>query len=163
MTETLLTGSTVWLFGRVMEDIELKKIDRNNTLLKNPLAKSMGADDAQLARIYAFAFQSEVFILTQPAAFLVHGDGEEVDEEKCLLRDGLTGLPNNLMAWPYDRADLTLRLDILTGTFDKLLLDYEIGRDGLHDYVRGGRDVGAPMAARPATPRGGRRWRGDDD
>lgn len=163
MTETLLTGSNVWLFGRVMKDIKLKKTERNRSPIDNPLANAMKVDGARLARIYAFAFQSEVIILTKPAAFLVHGKGKAADEEKCLLRDGLTGMPNNLKAWPYDRADLTLRLDILTGTFDKLLLDYEIGRDGLHDYVRGGRDVGAPMAARPATPRGGRRWRGDDD
>jgi hypothetical protein len=164
MTETLLTGSTIWLFGRVMKDIELvKNFDRKPGPRGNLLAAALAAEDARLARIYAFGFQSEIMVLTKPAAFLVHGDGQRAKPGKCLLREGITGIPNNLKVWPYDRGDMTLRLDIMTGTFDSLLLEYEIGRDGLHDYVRGGRDVGAPTAARPASFRGGRRWRSDDD
>ena len=162
MAEDLLSGFTVCLFGRVLEDIELVKgKDRKHGPGRNLLAKAMADEDARLARIYAFSFQSELFLLTRPAAFLVHGDGDKADAERLITAE-LT-LPKDLRAWPYNRDDMTLRLDILTGTFDSLLLEHELGRDGLHDYVRGGCDVGAPTAARPAGFRGGRRWRASED
>lgn len=164
MSENLLTGSAVCLFGRVMTDLELvKDAGWSKPRGQNVLAQALAAPDARLARIYAFSFESEVMVLTKPAAFLVHGEGEAIDKERCLLPDGLT-LPTDLQAWVYDRADMTLRLDILTGTFDSLLLDYELGGGGLQDYVRGGRQAGTPSPMGPGTRGGrGRRWRSDDD
>ena len=162
MEETLLTGSRVWLLGKVMSDITLNTgADRG----KGALAKALKGDAAALARIYAFGFEGQLVALAKPALFLVHGDGESGDDPAELgLSVGGFSLPADLRAWEYDRADMTLRLDIMTGTFDTVLINYELGADGLQDYVRGGGQVGAPSPLGPNPRRGrGRRWRSDDE
>ena len=76
MDETLLTGSRVWLFGRIMKDITL---DPKEISGRGALAKALKSDDAALARIYAFGFEGHVVQLAKPAIFLVHGEGEKGD------------------------------------------------------------------------------------
>lgn len=162
MEETLLTGSRVWLFGRIMTDITL---DKDKVSGKGALARSLKGDEAALARIYAFGFDGQLVALAKPALFLVHGDGVSGDDPAKLgLAVGGFSLPAELRAWGYDRADMTLRLDMMTGTFDTVLINYELGADGLQDYVRGGGQVGTPSPLGPNPRRGrGRRWRPDDE
>ncbi|TPE49913.1 hypothetical protein [Amaricoccus solimangrovi] len=166
MAETLLSGSTVWLFGGVMTDITFTPpAGQSGPGPQGRLFESMKHKDARLARIFSFGFEGQFVSLEKPAIFLVHGDGAEITKE---LLAGI-GLPltqkdfaAGVKAWEYDRDDMTLRLDQVTGSFSRVLIDYEMGREGLQDYVRGGRQVGAPTALSPA-PRRGRRFRSDDD
>jgi hypothetical protein len=178
LPETLLSESTVWLFGRVLKDIgfitdsdERKKDYEGRSASTQLLRKELAAPDAALARIYAFAFQNELFEMTKPALFLVHGDGRDFkSEEKS--EGGLIGivglsamqglLAADLRGWAYNREDLSLRLDVMSGPLDRILLDFEMGDEGLQKFVRGGNQLGQP------TPSGGRhsrrpRWRADDD
>ena len=162
MEETLLTGSQVWLLGKIMDDITLNAGKNGG---KGALAKALRGDGAALARIYAFGFDGQLVALAKPALFLVHGEGVKGDDpaELGLAVGGFT-LPAKLRAWGYERADMTLRLDMMTGTFDTVLINYELGADGLQDYVRGGSQVGAPSPLGPNPRRGrGRRWRPDDE
>src|SRR5437764_14218144 len=91
--ETLLNQSTVWLFGRVMEDVEINHSvyasipvqagpgqgdpdvpeqadDTHNNLLLSQLRA-----DSRIARIYAFSFEGVYYELARPALFVVHGPG----------------------------------------------------------------------------------------
>jgi hypothetical protein len=91
--ETLLSQSTVWLFGRKLDDLEIKinvyrqvpsteelgdtanmppRRGRNNFLLEQLRHPE---SDAQLARVYAFSYEAGFFDLQRPAIFLVHGPG----------------------------------------------------------------------------------------
>jgi hypothetical protein len=176
MRETLLAESSVWLFGRIMTDIVLNKDEEPNEAEeerqrpgpRGVLASVLRHDAAALARIYMFAFEGELFELRKPAIFLVHGEGKKPSDRRKLSEIGLPFkreiIASDLRVWVYDRDDMTLRLDQLTGTFDRLLLDHEIGREGLQDYVRGGNQAGSPSPLGPSTRRGrGRRWRADDE
>ncbi|PZQ46984.1 MAG: hypothetical protein DI556_18525 [Rhodovulum sulfidophilum] len=148
MAETLFSGSQVWLFGRKMSDITVA-----------------GADKPALARIYAFGFEGQVIPLARPAIFRVLGDPiDPADPAKLGLATSGYQLPGDMVAWSVNREDMTLRLDEMTGTVDRLLIDYELGGEGIKDYVRGGRDVGRPSPIAPAS-RGvrARRWRSDDE
>jgi hypothetical protein len=159
MDETLLTGSAVWLFGRIMKDLSLNGGEIGG---KGALAMAMKGDKAGLARVYAFGYEGQVIPLATPAIFLVHGKGEDGDPAKLGLASDNYTLPDDMKAWGYDRADMTLRLDMMTGTFDRLLIDYEIG-GGLQGYARGGSDVGQPSPLRAGPARRGRRWRSEDE
>jgi hypothetical protein len=92
--ESLLSGSTVLLFGKVLQDITLNHRVYNrrgtpprrgvNKLLQDPLAYGPDSDphvrpeDASLlARIYGFSHQGQYFELAPPAIFLVHGIGDD--------------------------------------------------------------------------------------
>lgn len=166
MEETLLAGSTIWLFGRVMTDLELKK-SKSSEKTDGPLAGALKRDGAQFARIYSFAFEGNLITLAKPAIFLVHTDGDEIDDE-TLIGIGLAITKKNFAPdfriWRYERDDMTLRLDPTSGTFGRLLIQEEVGKESLQDYVRGGAEVGtpSPLGARPRGGRG-RRWRSDDD
>ena len=63
-----------------------------------------------------------------------------------------------------DRDDVSVRLDVMTGSVDRILLDYELAEEGLQDFVRGGAELGMPAnLSGGRRPRRGRRWRSDDD
>src|SRR5687767_4795461 len=78
--ETLLTATTIKLYGRVLRDLSIDHSEYpaltarvgDNLFLHKQLRK----DDAQLARIYGFSFEGHYYALPKPAVFLVHTDGE---------------------------------------------------------------------------------------
>jgi hypothetical protein len=92
--ETLLSQSTIWLFGRRLDDIRIRVNVYQNQMPQNDddaetanMPRRRGGnnflleqlnrreDDPGLARIYAFSFEANFFDLQRPAIFLVHGPG----------------------------------------------------------------------------------------
>jgi hypothetical protein len=153
--ETLKSESTIWLFGRVVTDLELK----------NPPHAGK-----KLARIYGFVFHNEYFDLGAPALFIVDDNGVPVKKNDNAANAAATGLgvmpriAKDLTIWEHDILDESSRLDVMTGTFDRILLDVELAEEGMQDFVRGGNGVGLPTNLSARTrPRRGRRWRSDDD
>ncbi|TIL72865.1 MAG: hypothetical protein E5Y65_28235 [Mesorhizobium sp.] len=91
--ETLLGVSSVYLFGRLLEDVTLKGGDTygnlprpgNNNFLRRQLEHVAGPaekehPDACLARIFSFSFEGAFYELAPPAIFLVHGAGLDPDD-----------------------------------------------------------------------------------
>jgi hypothetical protein len=98
--ETLLSPSTIWLFGRPLADLTI-----NLRPLENfPTAETGGEDageaantpprlgannflleqftrgqDPRLARIYGFSFEANYYDMARPVIFLVHGDGIDAE------------------------------------------------------------------------------------
>ncbi|WP_018000906.1 hypothetical protein [Paracoccus sp. N5] len=158
MPETLLSPSNLLLFGRVVEDLQIrppsaqgKHDDPRHGPFPQPrggtpgqLERQLQAEDANFARIYGFAFEGLYHVLPRPALFLVHGPGLDAGEVMSQLRlpqaaptdktertGGGRGLPqpDDLMVWSYDKADYTIRLDVHSGMFEQLLLDPRGGPD----------------------------------
>jgi hypothetical protein len=98
--ETLLGQSTIWIFGRVMADLQIDlnvlknfpkedtggvvtgearntppRLGANNFLL----AQLIYGEDPQLARIYGFTFENSYYDLVRPTIFLVHGKGIDAE------------------------------------------------------------------------------------
>ncbi len=91
--DTLLSDTSVRLFGREMFDIKLAgnrdeaydykggndtpppAVHSSNNFLLHQLKR----EDARLARIYSFSFQNQIFDLMKPALFVVHGEGNVPD------------------------------------------------------------------------------------
>jgi hypothetical protein len=200
LPETLVSDSTIWLFGRVMDDIilnpkrakddvyKLRPKDPNALGRRSPnhfVVDQLLEDDARLARIYAFSFQNELIDLVKPALFVVNGDG--VDPQGLEFRSrvaggstesvsifggavGGTGLGEmlgtfaaGLKVWAYDRDDFSVRLDMTTGPFDRILLDHELADEGIQGFVRGGAELGRPAPMGGRRRGRGRRWRAEDD
>jgi hypothetical protein len=106
--DTLLSQSKIWLFGRVLADIEINKnaygapananagnieghppsMSQNKFLL-NQLTL---AADPKFARIFAFSYEGSFFDLQRPALFLVHGDGIDPDTPDFIIDPNLTFL-----------------------------------------------------------------------
>ena len=79
-------------------------------------------------------------MLPRPTVFLVHGEGDDpetLDEhggptfqlQNPASGQGTTGLPSktnvfsqDLRIWVYDRDDMTIRVEVATGSLDELLL-----------------------------------------
>jgi hypothetical protein len=162
MSETLLSEATVHLFGRESADLKLDVSEYDD---RSALGRALKKRDPRLARIYAFVFQNEYFDLASPALFVVDGPGEAIEPDR-LASTGLAATPpdlsEDLFVWRQERGDLTVRLDIMAGSFDRVLLDYELADSGLESYVRGGKELGmpGPLGARAARRR---RWRSDDE
>lgn len=163
MSETLLSEATVHLFGRESEDL---KLDVSKYGDRSGLARALKRADPRLARIYAFVFQNEYFDLASPALFVVDGPGEPVEPDR-LASTGLAATPpdlsEDLTVWQQERGDLTIRLDVMTGSFDRVLLDYELADIGLQDFVRGGSQLGTPTAVNARARRRPRGWRSEDE
>lgn len=150
--ESILNVSSVFLFGKVLSDLQISKLPADNkhrgrrkganTFLLKQIDETGAAKKAQLARIYAFAFEGVLCDLMRPAVFLVHGDGEDPSEEAVAAdersarqpgwsgRTGVGVLPahfsKDMRVWVYDKNDFTMRLDVDTGDFTDLLIGPEI-------------------------------------
>jgi len=78
MPETLLTPSSIKLFGRKMTSLQLVRNMHPGPSHNNFLEHQINAEDAILARIYAFSFEGAYYELPRPPIFLVHGTGTPV-------------------------------------------------------------------------------------
>ncbi len=172
MAETLLSPGNILLFGRVVEDIDIivppgpppdprhgpfvKDRKGSNTFLENQLK----GEGCCFARIYGFSFEGCYYDLPWPTLFLVHGKGEDAETAPGAGRvsrapddPSRTGLgaadfsfADNVRVWSYDRADLSIRLDVDSGTFEQILLDLVLGGGGAGPVVSGARVSGARVA-----------------
>ena len=149
------------------------RMSKNNFLLEQ-----LKDPEARLARIMAFSYQNQMFDLARPAIFVVHGVGTLVEFVSQVAgnnrflrrmptfteRSGMVGQSGSfspeVKMWLYDRADFTVRLDTDAGTFESLLLDYELGGGLPSGSMQAGDGDDPP---RPRGPRGRRRWRGSSD
>jgi hypothetical protein len=157
MPDFLLSESTIHLFGQVVEGLELTGDLPGDGRTARNLAGAR-----TIARIYAFAFQNEYVELASPALFILRDRGEEAQFTVGSI--GLSQVPHQmtggLTVWKVDYEDLTLRLDVMVGTFSRVLLDYELADTGLQDFVRGSNELGQTPTARRSRRR---RWRSDDE
>ena len=97
----------------------------------------------RLARIYGFAFDGQYYDLASPAIFIVHGPGVTADpgvkdsrQAKAPAKVDLSGvantpssMPDDILVWSYDKDDLSLRMDVSTGTLEQILLEMEFAMD----------------------------------
>jgi hypothetical protein len=81
MPETLLTPTTIKLFGRVVRDLAISRptpIPNPNYPLRgdnNFLQQQIIDTTSQFARIYGFSYEGTYYDLPRPSIFLVHGIG----------------------------------------------------------------------------------------
>jgi len=157
--ETVLGLSSVYLFGRLVSDLTIVRNDPEDDDRPPPvgannfLRHQFKDPDAKLARIFAFSYEGSLYELARPSLFLVHGLGLDVDAPeppdpyKRLARSpgriSRTGLGRqsgdfsmDMRVWIYDRDDLSMRLDVETGTLDHILLDAELDEEA---WAGGGR------------------------
>lgn len=154
--ETLLSPSTILLFGRVVQDLQFAPAvhqgpgaDGLNTnppqgpnALEPPpprqgrnnfLQRQLADPNATLARIYGFSYEGHFYDLAKPAIFLVHGQGTPVELSPA------AGVPwNRLERTPADvdrtgvaGTDRSSSFDIKVWSYDKgdfsVRLDIETG------------------------------------
>ncbi len=125
MSDGLLTGSVVRLFGRKIDGVPvtkngLKKATTNKRL-HDALGKLQG--DLRLARIYAFSFEGQFHTLPKPTIFLVDDGSQDTGKDTGLASKGNVTLEKDIEVWTYDKDDVMLRADIVIGTVDDVLID----------------------------------------
>lgn len=166
--ESLLSGSNILLYGRILRDITLdhEMYDRATVPRKSGKNKLIHeslylGNDSRLARIYGFSYQGKYFELGIPAIFLVHGGGEEPEgprpsdstPPRSFVSEGASDydkvgvalqrghFAQDIRVWSYDKSDFSLRLDMSSGMLEQILLNVELS-DG-SDYPQfGGGKVG---------------------
>src|ERR1700735_5667679 len=83
-TETLLTPSSIKLFGRVVDSLKYHNdtagtgLGANKFLQKQLELEGNKDNPPTLPRIYAFSFEGAYYELPRPPIFLVHGSGTHV-------------------------------------------------------------------------------------
>lgn len=176
--ETLLSVSSIFLFGRLISDLTIVKNDPEDADRppakgeNNFLRRQLRNNDAGLARIFAFSFEGSFCELARPTIFLVHGGGLDPDApppadaayERLYRSPGRisrTGLGRQLGAfsldmkvWVYDKGDFSMRLDVETGTFEQILLAAEaVGEDSFRARSGGARSGGVMARSGGWMPR----------
>ncbi len=145
MPETLLTPSSIKLYGRVVHSLKYTNDTANTGLGANKfLQKQLEANKPhpELARIYAFSFEGQFYAIPRPPIFLVHGTGTPVGNwvgPSTLDQAGVAGREwdfsgnwdqtaqgkpgtDDLYYWEYEKGDFSLRLDLEAGPFEQILL-----------------------------------------
>jgi hypothetical protein len=152
MPETLLSPSEIKLFGREFAGLvinresvrELRPLGSNNFLLEQLLN-----DNARLARIYAFAYEGDLYFLPKPYVFLVHGEGKVVIEpgryqkapdygeadtvgvtvDRWGVIAKIDRFADDVRVWDYDKEDFSLRIDIVSGPLSEIALEPAMAGD----------------------------------
>lgn len=142
MGESLLSFSEVLLFGREMDDLQIVRKDERRGLGSNQFLDEQLDKDPRLARIYGFSFEGQYYQLPAPTIFLVEGPGRSATDgnlptgqgSRAPLDPDKTGVgtaefqfSNDIKFWPYDKNDLSIRMDVSTGTLEEILLDVYFG------------------------------------
>jgi len=123
---------------------------------RNNLLDSQLDLSAQFARIYGFAYEGTYYELPEPTVFLVHGKGEPAAaasgvNARSPLEPSKSGVAaadyqvaDGIMVWNYDKADYSIRMDVMTGMLEQILLDIYFGFDS--PAVGGARVSGARVS-----------------
>lgn len=153
--------------GQPLDGHPTNRSKGHNKLLSEQLGK-----DARLARIYGFSYEGAFYDLPAPAIFVVHGEGSnatslDVNDAANKNKPGslasrapndpdLSGvaaadfqIADDIRVWPYDKADYSIRMDVLTGQLEQILLDvyFEFEAPALAGgRVAGGRIAGGRVA-----------------
>ncbi len=156
MAETLLTPSSIMMYGRLMKDLQLnpnytlpKGISRNE-FLWHQLELKPKKTEPKLARIYGFSYEGHYYDLSRPAIFVVNGDGKKAQpaanpnspvppgsvDESGVAAKGWDFM-DDIRLWEYDRGDFSLRLDVESGTLEDILLEIEL-EEGLDESFYSG-------------------------
>lgn len=172
MSETLLTQSAVKMYGRVLKGVRLEPLAPGDTsdlgfnkFLKRQVTEKSEREKespAKLAKIYAFSFEGAFYNLPRPAIFLVHGDGKPIsgagtyDDLKGPTMDD-SGIParefvfeTDVRYWEYDKDDLSLRLDSISGTLDDILIEAALSPTARSAFVS--RSAAAARSAAVSDP-----------
>lgn len=156
MPETLLTPSSIKLYGRLLTDIELSKAAApgDNSGDNHFLRRQLRSGEPSLARIYGYAYEGTYYELPKPAIFLVHGDGAKASPAQPIAKgreedDKKTEVPSfqatgatrtersgvaikdwefswDIRVWEYDKGDFSLRMEVISGTLEEILLEAEV-------------------------------------
>jgi len=127
--ETLYTSEEITLFGREVTDLDIKDAPKKE----------------KFARIYGFTYDGVYYETSAPVLFLVGTDPINASDATVPGPNPLDKkFVDNLQAWTVKRSANTVRLDLDTGKFEKLLLD-GIG-DGGGTSVSGARVSGARVS-----------------
>jgi hypothetical protein len=137
MPETLLTPSSIKMYGRLMTSLQLVHNMHPGPSHNNFLEHQINANDATLARIYAFSYEGTIYQLPKPAIFVVHGEGHKLgnwdgssstlDQAGVAAREwDFSKVPDpkdpDLLYWEYEKSDFSLRLDSEAGPLEQILL-----------------------------------------
>jgi hypothetical protein len=155
MPESLVKASMIHLFGRVVEDLQInsargsgasskraaKSVSSEQPGAGHALSNQLAAEGSCLARIYAFAYEGGYYELAQSSLLLVHGDGVPIGDPLTVERIGSAAasrtFADDVRVWAYDKSDISLRLDVETGTLEQILLEAEIKGDRLRATFAG--------------------------
>ena len=124
----------------------------DHRFLRNQLAAGRDASTGDpipeerpyLARIYGFSYEGRYYDLPKPAIFLVHGLGVDPEQPPSTSSADMVGVARrydtfaeNIRVWSYDRADFSVRLDVETGPFEKILIEALLGLGGAKPSMGG--------------------------
>jgi hypothetical protein len=167
MAETLLSGSNVLLFGRLVTDLQIVPNAAlnypppppnvgNPSHSPFPVARAGGNRDvesqltaagANFARIYGFSYEGTYYDLPRPVLYLVHGPGQPVSQARPGAGPGNVNVaraPVQPSQGGVAAADFEFADDVMVWSYDKadytIRMDVETGmfEDVLLDILGGG-------------------------
>ena len=110
MSETLNSITSVFLFGKLVTDLQI--------------AGEKKAGGQSFVRVYGYSFNGSYYEMAAPSLFLVSGNGvsaKKVEVPGPKLDDD-DPFYESLKVWECDKSDKTIRLDVDSGSFEGVLL-----------------------------------------
>ncbi|MEM1300127.1 MAG: pentapeptide repeat-containing protein [Pseudomonadota bacterium] len=152
MAETLNTSRKIVLFGRVVEDMAILKMNSQGQPETVTSTDSSGASvqtnvvdrNSRFIRCYGWNFENMYFEMVSPVLFVVEGPGADPTTVPVIGPDPKqAALYTDLLAWTVDMDTQTNRLDLDSGKFEEVLLA-DVGDGG--GGVSGARVSGARVS-----------------
>lgn len=126
---SFLAPTRIILFGKVFSGLSVNTV---SSAAPSAAASSIAATltglsgGAQVARIFSFSYEGQYQKLPWPMLFVVSGPGTALPATPAIDDAGLEAqdwdFASDILAWPVDKADNAICLDLLIGRFDDVLL-----------------------------------------
>jgi hypothetical protein len=141
----LMMQSRILLYGRVLQGITIDAsvfdagtggyagLGSNRFLREQFDTSTVGSHAPCFAMIYGFEFEAHYYDLMVPTVLLVHGTGETrvpandpvISAASDRVEEPFPDIAPDIVVWPYDKADFSMRLDIDSGPLESILLEVE--------------------------------------
>jgi len=131
----ILEHSRILVYGRVVAGITLDAAPADDGKSKSAdasvdakILNSAGADK-KLATVFGFEFEGHYYDLPKPVILLVHGDSGSPEDAGAMVESD-PKLVGDIEVWSCDKADLSVRLDVSSGSLEEILLDMAVDDSG---------------------------------
>jgi hypothetical protein len=169
----LMMPSRVLLYGRVISGITIDATVfdlgtggipglGNNRFLREQFNDSgynmspppSAALEPCFALIYGFEFEGRYYDIMVPTIMLVHGPGvAHRDTSICRVEEPFPAIELDIVVWPYDKADFSLRLDPCSGPLESILIEAEFDDSEMAAEASGRQVSGRQVSGRQVSGR----------
>ena len=143
----LLKHSRILIYGRATAGISLdaKPAAASGDASGDAQIPNSAGADRKLVTVFGFEFEGHYYDLPKPVILQVHGDSSKPKDSDAIVESD-PKLVGDIEVWSCDKDDLSVRLDVSSGSLEDILLEKAVSDSGVAAQTSAKRVSGKRMS-----------------